>query len=582
MTSPVVANEEAEEAASQTITSIEKCITERKSFVLEAGAGAGKTYSLVHALRFVIDREGISLRRRSQQVACITYTNVARDEIESRTDGHPAVLSATIHSFCWSLLKRFQAELREQLPLIPKWQERLDEFGEIGARKITYDLGYPSAKDKDIVTLGHSDVLKLMVALLDKAKFRRLLIDQYPIIFVDEYQDTNRDVAEALKAHFIAKDEGLLLGFFGDHWQKIYGEGCGRIEHPNLTIVEKHVNYRSAPPVVELLNQIRVELPQFPARSIEGGSVQVFHTNGWQGERQTRSPWKGDLPAAEAHQCLQSIIGRLTSDGWDFDTGTTKVLKLTHNGLADEQGYRQLADVFSYTDLYIRKEDDYIAYFADILEPVSAAYENRRFGEMFGILGGRRPDLRSTKDKSRWSNDMDRLLQIESEGTIGEVLDHLRATNHPRLPPKIDRKEDEFSRLSDGEEPEQPSWVKRLKIMRTIPYGQVRSLVKFVNGSTPFATKHGIKGQEFENVLVVVGKGWNNYNFNQMLEWVGSGIPPGKQDTFERSRNLFYVCCSRPKKRLAVLFTEELSSPAMSSISAWFGTGNVEDFDFYS
>ena len=63
---------------------IQKCLGEKRSFVLDAGAGSGKTYSLMLALRHVLAIEGDTLRRRAQKVACITYTNVAKDEIVER------------------------------------------------------------------------------------------------------------------------------------------------------------------------------------------------------------------------------------------------------------------------------------------------------------------------------------------------------------------------------------------------------------------------------------------------------------------------------------------------------------------
>ena len=79
-------------------------------------------------------------------------------------------------------------------------------------------------------------------------------------------------------------------------------------------------------------------------------------------------------------------------------------------------------------------------------------------------------------------------------------------------------------------------------------------------------------------MIVIVGRGWNRYNFNEMLELaqdVGS-IPANRQEAFERNRNLFYVACSRPKKRLAVLFTQKLSNTAMQTVHAWFGAKAVE------
>ncbi len=52
-----------------------------KSFFLFAGAGSGKTRSLVIALRYIRKENGRRLRLRGQRVAVVTYTNAACDEI---------------------------------------------------------------------------------------------------------------------------------------------------------------------------------------------------------------------------------------------------------------------------------------------------------------------------------------------------------------------------------------------------------------------------------------------------------------------------------------------------------------------
>ena len=79
-------------------------------------------------------------------------------------------------------------------------------------------------------------------------------------------------------------------------------------------------------------------------------------------------------------------------------------------------------------------------------------------------------------------------------------------------------------------------------------------------------------------MLVVVGRGWNRYNFNAMLELARdtAHVPANKQASFERNRNLFYVTCSRPKRRLAILFTQELSAAAMQTVGNWFGNDNIK------
>ncbi|EOV6725562.1 hypothetical protein ACN9WY_003653 [Salmonella enterica] len=62
--------------------------------------------------------------------------------------------------------------------------------------------------------------------------------------------------------------------------------------------------------------------------------------------------------------------------------------------------------------------------------------------------------------------------------------------------------------------------------MKDIPYSEVKSLRRYLDGHSPFETKHGVNGAEFENVLVVVGRGWNQYNFGEMLGFAGEQMLP--------------------------------------------------------
>ena len=71
------------------------------------------------------------------------------------------------------------------------------------------------------------------------------------------------------------------------------------------------------------------------------------------------------------------------------------------------------------------------------------------------------------------------------------------------------------------------------------------------------STLHGVKGEEYDNVVFVISKGWNLYQFETYAPMITghSPVPKGKEASFERNRNLFYVCCSRPKKRLFLFVT---------------------------
>src|SRR5258708_17410245 len=75
-----------------------------RSFFLFAGAGSGKTRSLVEALKHVRNKYGRRLRLHRKSVAVITYTKAACDEITQRLDHEPIVRVSTIHSFARKLI----------------------------------------------------------------------------------------------------------------------------------------------------------------------------------------------------------------------------------------------------------------------------------------------------------------------------------------------------------------------------------------------------------------------------------------------------------------------------------------------
>lgn len=572
----VDAESPAEAASLRALNEVYACLEAGQSFRLEAGAGAGKTYSLVKALRFLIEQNRATMLRRSQRIACITYTNVAKDEIVARTDGSPLVLCDTNHAFCWSLINGFQRQIRELLAGMSDWQERIEEAGGLGDRAVEYSLGHRSIRERRI-SLHHDDVLPLTIKLMENVKFRRLMTDRHPVILIDEYQDTDANWVEAIKTHFLGQPDAPLFGFFGDHWQKIYGNGCGRLEHPAVKEIGKEANFRSVNAVVKTLNKMRPELPQFVEDPDAPGQVRIFHTNGWIGQRQRGAHWGGDLPSDVGHDALKRVQALLSEDGWIFTSGATKVLMLTHRVLAAEQGYSSLPSVFRYNDSFTAKEHPYISYFVDMLEPACDAYEHRRFGAMFDAIGSKVPLIRRPADKTAWATAMDRLMEIRTNGTVGDILDHLLASRRPRLPDAIEERERELKEFVPTENEPMPDALSEIEKLRAVRYSEIKALRAYHSGFSPFETKHGVKGAEFENVLVVVGRGWNRYNFGEMLELATlQAIPAEKQEAFERNRNLFYVACSRPRRRLALLFTQLLAPAAMTTLGNWFGEETIE------
>jgi len=571
----------AETASKRTLEKVFTAIENKTSFRLEAGAGAGKTYSLIEALHYLISKSYSYFISNDMKIACITYTNVAKNEINERTDNSPIVLAETIHAFSWSLIKHFQKKMLLHMPdLTDKWKTRIEEFGGISNQKIDYDLGYPSITE-NIITLHHDDVIRLMTKLLGSQKFKDILRNKYPIIFIDEYQDTNIDLAEAIVANLIESDEKILIGLFGDHWQKIYGKAaCGLIESPTGKLMEigKEANFRSEKNIVKLLNRMRPELPQNEKNPDSEGIIKVFHSNSWQGERMQGAHWKGDLPTLDVNEYLEKVKAHLNDEGWYISSDNTKILMLTNNLIATQQGYRDLASCFRDNDDYLKLGDPYIKFFKEVLEPLNQAFVDEKYGDLFEIVGRGSFLFKKQDDKAKWNNDLKRVSQLRETGSIGEVIELLKETLKPRLSPKVEEYEElaiNFDSFDDVKKDKYQERFNRINKLKAIPYKEVIDLSQYIDNQTPFSTNHGVKGAQFENVIMVCGRGWNQYNWNKMLEWFDGSYPAAKLDSFERNRNLFYVGCSRAKKRLAIIFTQELSNLAMAQLKRLFLAENI-------
>src|SRR3990167_3544102 len=88
------------------------CIKNKESFILDAGAGSGKTWTLVQALNYILETKSKELKNNGQKIVCITYTNIAKDEIIERTEHNELIHVGTIHDFLWECIKKFQSELK--------------------------------------------------------------------------------------------------------------------------------------------------------------------------------------------------------------------------------------------------------------------------------------------------------------------------------------------------------------------------------------------------------------------------------------------------------------------------------------
>lgn len=95
--------------------------------------------------------------------------------------------------------------------------------------------------------------------MLDNIKFRMIFASQYPIILIDEYQDSFKTIMDQFLRYFISQNNKPQFGLFGDSWQTIYSSNgaCGEVVSDLITVIHKEANFRSQDIIVQALNKIR-------------------------------------------------------------------------------------------------------------------------------------------------------------------------------------------------------------------------------------------------------------------------------------------------------------------------------------
>lgn len=256
-------------------------IDKKTSFVMVAGAGSGKTTSLVKALAHITEVHGAMLKMRSQRVACITYTEIAREEIWKDVGENPLFQVSTIHSFFWNLISPFREDIRAWIKIkiveeIAEEQAKIDKKGthektkvaarasierlkgQTGKIDAVTNFKYGTGSDYEKGVLGHDDIIKLgPFLIMEKPLMRTIVAQSFPFIFVDESQDTLESVVLALTAIQIEQPEVLCLGFFGDQMQKIYTSKGGDIPlQTGWEKVPKPENFRCPPEVLKVVGRV--------------------------------------------------------------------------------------------------------------------------------------------------------------------------------------------------------------------------------------------------------------------------------------------------------------------------------------
>lgn len=323
-----------------------KCIKNGENFILEGGAGSGKTYSLISLIN-ALTEEFPDIK-----IVCITYTNNAVAEILSRIENENIWVS-TIHEFIWALIRKYQNEIKNILVELinddneknfkkPKdFSEDLISEEYFENLYVDYDEYYSvTPNDENIVKISHDHILIVAEKMFEKyKKIADILKDIADCIFVDEYQDTSPLVADILLKHLEQSDKKNVIGFFGDSMQSIYDDGVGNLNQYNLTKIVKTQNRRNPRVVFEVANKFRDDdIEQRPSEDINAPNME----NGTIREGSIKF-----LYGTEINDFI-SVKGKNIFESWDFSDGKqTKELRLTHKYNAEMTGFKDLYDLYN-------------------------------------------------------------------------------------------------------------------------------------------------------------------------------------------------------------------------------------------
>jgi DNA helicase-2/ATP-dependent DNA helicase PcrA len=592
-----------------------------------AGAGSGKTTSLIKGLAEILNKHGDRLRLRRQKVACVTYTEIAAGEIWADVGNNPLAHVSTIHSFLWSLVRPFQADI--QAWVTNRIDERLVELREAAAKfgprvqqrtrdKSQADIvryeqqrarigrvrsfTYGAGADYVNGVIGHDDIIKMVPQFItERPLMRTLLAQQYPFFFVDESQDTMENVVLALKLVDEELEDQFCVGFFGDPMQRIYLTGIGAIpEGRDWASISKPENFRCPTAVLDVANAIRRDgdgLVQTRGRmvgpedalvSVPGSAhIFVFPIDGRRDERLAQ---------------VRAWAAKKNGDpAWNTDDGSraVKVLVIVHRMAAKRLGFGDLLAALSdkapekfkngFLDGTAWPVRPFISF---ILPLVTASKAGNEFVAM-QILRSQSPllerdNLRGVDVAGRlgelrqFTETVQHMMEPESGATNADVLRLVheskvialdpRVLSYLDLPiparPKGKNNAEGAEEEDDGEELTKE--VAAMDAFLACPAFQFRGYYKYLNDDSPFSTQQGIKGAEFERVLVVLDDdegthvqfSYDKYlGIRQLSDRDEANKREGRETTVDRTRRLFYVCCTRAMKDLVVvLFTSDVAT----------------------
>ncbi|MCL1665574.1 UvrD-helicase domain-containing protein [Elizabethkingia ursingii] len=599
-----------------------------KSFFLFAGAGSGKTRTLVNVLSRFKTGYGKEFKLRNKKIAIITYTNAAATEIVHRLEYSAIFNVSTIHSFSWELIKNFTFDIKiwirnnlsseifdlEQQQLksknlnnktsigrakkIESKKERLTSLDNI--QKFVYN---PNGDNITKDSLNHSEVISITADFIkSKDLFKQILLTKYPVILIDESQDTKKDLIEALFELQSRNKENFSLGLFGDTMQRIYADGKENlgVGLPDDWIqLAKKMNHRSKSRIVELINKIRNGIDgqnQIPRTEKSGGVVRFFAVS--------RTKEKSKVEEA----IRQKMKDFSSDDKWFGDDSDVMTLTLEHHMAARRMGFSTFFDpLYSIDKLktgLLDGSSTSINLFTKIVLPIYKAHKNnnkfeianvvKQYSELVNkqVLVKEVNKLELLHAANEKVNNLLSLWNDESEPTLLEILKNINQTNLFKISSTLKlvlerfgvENVEDIDEEVDNDEDVLSSWISAL----SANFSEIIKYSEYINEESTFGTHQGVKGLEFDRVMVIIddeeSRGFmfsydKLFGIKLLSDSDKKNLEEGKETGIDRTIRLFYVACSRAKESLAIVaYTDDPKTLKKNLIDyGWFADDEMEE-----
>ena len=559
-----------------------------RNYFLFAGAGSGKTRTLVEVLRrmtgVVQHEKGGQLARRlrmyGRSIRVVTYTKNAVAVINGRLGDNDLVGVSTIHAFCWELISGFNDDIRAALVAVkqaqleketaeaaakprgitPAKQRDLDEIkADIEAFKLTDVFIYhPDRETHGAGALAHKHVLDATAWLLrHRTTLQTILKDRHPIILIDESQDTMKGMLDALMSFAEPRGSGLTLGLLGDHRQRIYTDGHSDL--PSLVPAswatpELQMNHRSQRRIVTLINRIweaELEGRTQPANGVEqhprtekaGGVVRLFVGD------TSRSP---EDKAAGERWCAGQMRQASGSDAWS--RGQYQLLALEHKLVATRGSFLDAYSAMVLIDPNSaaptgsgeNKGPTAVQMLLNELAQLEAcvgadgAIDELKATEVFRCFGRLENMPAHEVERAKRSDEMLQAISAFAAAsanpgaTVEQVLTPVLGANlfevDHRLSEAFADKSPAPPAPARGEEESKKDRIRRgWCALFATPWSQLQKYRTYLAGNSVLATHQVVKGSEFLHVMVVMDDklaGGNQISYDKIF----GGVQLSKSD----------------------------------------------------